>query len=99
MKTQKNYRKFVVESIIPLIERKGKEYTGETQSAFRNFEDGADTFGMRKEEILMLWAYKQFYGIKEAIFTKRDEPMAAIRERILDCIAYLMMLLFMLEDK
>ena len=105
MKTQAQFRAYVSIELWPvildMIKGKGHQYTGEEQSVFTNFEEGAADLNETKEQYLLNLAEKQWRVLAD--WSKRGTlEEAASREvvqRIFDVIVYMLLLLYMLAVK
>ena len=105
VQTQADFRAFVHITVLPklleLIAYKGKQYTGEAQSCFVNFEEGAKLAQDTSEHYLMVQATKSWYVISD--WSKRASREEAgdreIIQRVYDIITYCFILLFMLVCK
>jgi hypothetical protein len=103
MKTQSEFRAFVITTVIPklldLVKNKGQQYTGEEASVFLNFEQGGEKLGEPKELYLMNLATKQWLVLADWAKTVRFEDIEKreLFQRIFDIIVYMMLLLFMVH--
>ena len=104
MKTQSEFRAFVITTVIPklleLVKRKGDQYTGEEQSCFVNFEEGAKLAGDTKEHYLLVQATKQWFVLTD--WSKRagleEAEKREIKQRIDDVMVYMLLLTYMLAS-
>ena len=105
VQTQADFRAFVHVTVLPklleLIAYKGKQYTGEAQSCFVNFEEGAKLAQDTSEHYLMVQATKSWYVISD--WAKHPSAQEAhdreVVQRLFDVVIYCFILLFMLVCK
>ena len=103
--TQSDFRAWVMVNawpkVLDLLQSKGKQYTGESESVFANFEGGSEIAQDTKEHYLFTQASKQWYVVSD--WSKRGTlEEAEIREvvqRLLDILVYVLLLLYMLQTK
>lgn len=74
------------DEVIPLLERKGKQYSKE--SAFGNFEQGSALFDITPEHYLMVMATKHWHNLCK-------NPIENVKERCIDIIIYMLLLIVM----
>ena len=105
MKTQADFRAYVVATVIPALLKtvtyKGTQYTGEDRSTFLNFEEGSKLASTTKEHYLMVQATKQWFVIADWSKDGSLEQANAreVGQRIFDVLVYCLILLFMLAVK
>ena len=105
MKTQAQFRAWVAVTIWPkvldLLQTKGKQYTGESESVFANFEGGSEIAQDTKEHYLFTQASKQWYVVSD--WSKRgtleEAESREVVQRLLDILVYVLLLLYMIWTK
>lgn len=83
-----------------LLSHKGKDY-GTPEDANANFKEASGA-GITHFQAWYVYSYKHWSSIRNAIFRNPEKPASiteTLRGRILDLIAYLIILLGMLEEK
>ncbi len=87
---QREAEKFFQSEIMPLLKRKGAEYSNE--KAFVNFEEGSALHGISPEKYLMIQATKHWHNLCK-------NPEGNNLERCIDIIIYMLLLIMMNKEK
>lgn len=82
---------------VNILSTKGKDYSGDLD-VLQNFKKGAASFGVNPDTILMIFADKHWQAIKAYAKTYKLES-EPIEGRIIDVIAYMVLLYAMVKER
>lgn len=85
--------------VMPLLEKKGKEYT-DGDNAFVNFDTGGELLKCSPEQYLLFLATKHWQALSLWTQGKAAEPptMDEIFGRAIDIVIYMLLLMFMVKS-
>lgn len=82
-----------------VLRLKGRDYTIGSKDRMANFNRASDFFGVRPEQALGIYLHKHVSAIYNYILSGGQSESEPIRERIVDCVNYMLLLAHMISKK